>query len=168
MTRKPANEQTNKEYGIEEVRDLDEAWGELLPLLTAQVEYHAAILGLPMLPDWAERQRNRMSADGETLVLLARNGDEAIGFLNARLVENPFWFEERYGYIENAFVRSEQRGGGVGRKLLDAAESWALAQGVEQLQLTVLSANELGVAVWTQTGFVPQNIRMAKNLRRES
>ncbi len=157
---------TGSAITIDEVRDLDAAWDELLPLLTAQVEYHAAILGLPMLPDWAERQRVRMSAEGATLVLLARNGDEAVGFLNGRLVENPFWFEERYGYIENAFVRSEQRGGGVGRKLLDAAEAWAVSHGVEQLQLTVLAANELGVAVWTQTGFVPQNIRMAKNLKR--
>lgn len=153
------------QIAIETVSDLDAAWDELFPLLKAQVEYHAAILGLPMLADWAERQRARMSADGETLVLLARSGGEAIGFLNGRIVENPFWFEERYGYIENAFVRSEQRGGGIGRVLLDAAEAWGLAQGVEQLQLTVLAANELGVAVWTQTGFVPQNIRMAKNLK---
>lgn len=150
---------------LERVLDLDASWDELLPLLRAQVEYHAAILGLPMLPNWAERQRTRMSADGETLVLLARSGDEAVGFLNGRLVENPFWFEERYGYIENAFVRSELRGAGVGRALLDAAEAWGLAQGVDQLQLTVLAANDLGVAVWKQTGFTPQSIRMVKDLR---
>jgi ribosomal protein S18 acetylase RimI-like enzyme len=150
---------------IEEVSDLAAGWNELLPLIGAQVEYHAAILGLPVLPDWDERQRQRMSAEGETLVLIARSGAVAVGFLNARLVANPFWFEERYGYIENAFVRSELRAGGIGRALLDEAEAWCREQGLEQLQLTVLAANELGVAVWTRTGFQPQSLRMVKNLK---
>ena len=147
---------------IGRVLNLDAAWDELLPLLTARLEYHAPILGLPLLPNWAEKQRERMSAHGE---MLARHGDDVVAFLDGRLIENPFWFEERCGYIENAFVRSELREGGVGRAFLDAEEGWSLGLGVDQLQLTVLAANELGVTVWRQTGFAPRSIRMVKNLR---
>ena len=102
-TDKRADEQTGKGFVLQTVDDLD---AELLLLLAAQVEYHATLFGLTRPMDWPRRQ--------------------------TALVENPFWSGERYGYIENQFVRSDRR---------------------------------LGVTVWTQTGFAPENIRTVKNLR---
>jgi len=98
------------------------------------------------------------------LILVARVGGEAIGFMNGRVIRDPEVFEEAYGFIDNAYVRPQSRRKGVGRALLRRAEAWYESNGVAEIRLSVYAANNLGVRFWELAGFEPQSITMRKAL----
>ncbi|MBD2535403.1 GNAT family N-acetyltransferase [Nostoc flagelliforme FACHB-838] len=47
----------------------------------------------------------------------------------------------------------EQRGQGLGSEFYQAFENWVSAQGVKQVSLSVVEANELGLQFWKSLGF---------------
>lgn len=68
------------------------------------------------------------------------------------------------GYIAGVFVRLESRRSNVGRLLVEAAEEWLRAQGIETAELHVLCANEEAVRFWIDTGYEPLALGMRKKL----
>lgn len=47
----------------------------------------------------------------------------------------------------------EQRGQGLGTELYQAFEDWVSAQGIKQVSLSVVEANELGLQFWKSLAF---------------
>ncbi len=152
------------EIEIEEITDLEAAWPEVAPLLLALHEHHTPITGIEMLDEWEERQRSHIATGEDALILIARTGDRAIGFVNAQISHNPGILREHFGFIHNMYVDAELRGEGLGRRLLNAIEDWCRSRNVGELRLNVVVANVVGVAVWRATGFSTDSYRMSKRL----
>jgi aminoglycoside 6'-N-acetyltransferase I len=60
---------------------------------------------------------------------------------------------DRVAYLEGWFVRPEARRRGVGRRLIEAAEEWARAQGCRELASDTQPDNTGSVAAHTAIGF---------------
>jgi GNAT superfamily N-acetyltransferase len=152
---------------IEVVSDLDARWPEIAPLLHALHRHHEPLVGRRLLPDWEARQREQVGAllaTGDHRVLLARFEGAVVGFANGSVRRDPAVMVETFGAIDNVFVVPDQRGTGVARLLVDALETWFLAQGAAEAQLSVVAANTDAVEAWRALGFEPLAHRMRKSL----
>ena len=88
------------------------------------------------------------------VTLLAERVGEVVGIL--RCVESagsPLLFPERYGYVSSVYVRPEARRRGVLRRLLEQAERWCAARGLDELRLHSTADGESGNAAWSALGF---------------
>jgi ribosomal protein S18 acetylase RimI-like enzyme len=62
-------------------------------------------------------------------------------------------------------VSAEERGRGIGRRLLQAGVEWAKEAGVEKLVLSVYPHNEVAIALYRSFGFVEEG-RLARHSRK--
>ncbi|MEX2446923.1 MAG: GNAT family N-acetyltransferase [Dehalococcoidia bacterium] len=153
---------------ITEVTDLDAQWPEIAPLFRALHEYHGPLTGGALAADWEAVQRDHIGSVEDGLVLSARSGDGLVGVANAHIGRvAPVFRELAFGFLDNMYVLPEVRGQGVGGTLLAAVEDWCRGRGVEDLRLSVLVANALGVDVWRASGFEPVSYVMSKRLVSE-
>lgn len=93
--------------------------------------------------EWLSYFENQLVDSKYSTVLLAEDGDGAhVGVMEVRIVgEHPIFQLDRHGQIHGMFVREDARGEGVGRALLDAAESW-LAEGPRDVDFYRVDAIE--------------------------
>src|SRR2546427_1709873 len=153
------------EWVITEVIDLGPAWPDIAHLLLALHEHHLLLTGQRLLPEWAEKQKRHiesMRQSGLSLLLLARSGPTAVGFIYGQITENPTLFEERVGFIHDAFIAPEFRGSGLFSELLQAMETWFKSNSVPEVRLGVVSANEHARDIWQAKGY-----EILSELRRE-
>ena len=68
-------------------------------------------------------------------------------------------------YVGELVVNSDVERRGVGRMLLEAAETWARDQGFTTVTLDTGAANTAARAFYLAAGFVEEDIRLAKRLR---
>ncbi len=97
-------------------------------------------------------------------VLVADAGGEVVGMATVQVVVSTAEGGAA-GLVEDVVVRSDWRGRGIGRGLLQALEEWARARGVTRLQLLADSSNApaLGfyrAARWTPTRLVALRRRL--------
>jgi aminoglycoside 6'-N-acetyltransferase I len=131
---------------IRELRpDEYDAWLDLRALLWP--EQSRADLAHEQAEMQSDPNRNR------TFVAVAENG-ELSGFVEVSIRD---WAEgcatRPVGYLEGWYVVPEQRGTGVGRALIRAAEQWAREQGCTELASDADPENELSRRAHTACGF---------------
>jgi ribosomal protein S18 acetylase RimI-like enzyme len=148
---------------IEPVNDLDAAFPELAALLEELHAYHQPLRPHEFVPDWRSRW-NGYLRQGERLILLARKGQEAVGYLNGTIRRNAALFQETFGYIDDAYVRPDLRRLGIGARMLLQFEAWCREQGVLEVRLSVASGNDLGFSFWQKSGFKPMSHTLTKSL----
>jgi ribosomal protein S18 acetylase RimI-like enzyme len=148
---------------IEPVNDLDAAFPELAALLGELHAYHQPLRPHEFVPDWQSRWKSYLR-QGERLILLARKGQEAIGYLNGTIRRNAALFQETFGSIDDAYVRSDLRRLGIGGQMLARFETWCREQRVLEVRLSVAAGNDLGLSFWQKSGFKPMSHTMAKSL----
>jgi GNAT superfamily N-acetyltransferase len=66
-------------------------------------------------------------ADGDACLLLAVDGDKRLGYLLG-FRHLTFYANGPVAWVEEVFVRGQERGGGIGRALMSAFEQWAAAR----------------------------------------
>jgi len=79
---------------------------------------------------------------------------EAVGIL--RCMEgrgSPLLDPPRYGYVASVYVVPEARRAGVLHALLEAAEAWSRARGLDELRLHAAADNGTANAAWQAVGF---------------
>ena len=61
-------------------------------------------------------------------------------------------------YLDELYVRPDDRRGGIGTQLVDAVSDWTDRIGARRIRLNVLSANEEARAFWAAQDAVPLNL----------
>ena len=141
----------------------------LEPLWVAVHHRHAAVmpeLG-PYVTDresWDERRAlyARLLAKPDTVLVLARRGDEVVGYGLAHVmpvaetwVADTWRTGDRVGEIESLGVLPELRGRGIGSRLLDVLEQELTDAGVHDLVLGALPGNTDAIRLYERRGFRP-------------
>jgi diamine N-acetyltransferase len=103
----------------------------------------------------------------EMNLLVAEEDGKIVGFLWGILrnaPDTPFHTPRRYLLVDMLGVTESHRGKGIGRALMEAAEKWAKAQGVTQVELTMWDFNEGARAMYDKMGYETVQRRLWKSL----
>lgn len=109
-------------------------------------------------------ERLRHDADFPNQAFVARAADGSLaGFVWVAKDHN-----DTTGHLEalllNQYVAEPYRGQGLGRRLMETAEEWAIQQGLPRISLAVGSANRLGQRLYESLGYAVETLRMTKRL----
>ena len=113
---------------------------------------------------WAERRKvyADLLAKPDTVLLLAGPDDALVGYGLAHVTATEeTWIPDtwvtgpRIGEIESLAVLPEHRGRGLGTELLDRLERELRAQGVHDIVIGVLPANDGAVRMYERRGYRP-------------
>ena len=140
--------------GIEQLDVVEPLWKSLQ-------EHHAELEEVPDVraldASWKRRraQYERWLREGTAYLLVASDGDHAVGYLMLRLGDGPSTWEigERAGEVETLAVLPEARSSGVGEALMRAAIEVADANGVRALGVGVVHSNEAAIRFYERAGF---------------
>jgi ribosomal protein S18 acetylase RimI-like enzyme len=78
--------------------------------------------------------------------------------------QEDYFTHERHAHVEVLAVETEAQGQGVGRRLMDAAESWAKSRGYRRITLNVFTQNERARQLYERLGYEPETVRYLKEL----
>jgi ribosomal protein S18 acetylase RimI-like enzyme len=148
----------------------------LEPLWVGVHHAHAASMPelAPYVSDaetWSERRALYVSLfeKPDTLLLLARDGDELIGYALAHvLAVEETWIPDtwrtgaRIAELESLAVTAERRGEGIGSALMDALERALAASGLDDVMLGVLPGNAGAIRLYERRGFRPTWMYMSR------
>lgn len=145
-----------------DIKEILPVWGELA--------VHHAGLDPAFTPsvDWPHEYgaylRTLIGRD-DALAVIARDGDELVGYAVGRITHLPPFFEHRRrGYIHDVYVRMPHRHRGIGRRLINEILAWCARQGVTVVELTVAANNQEGESFWRKLGFKTYMLQMKKPL----
>lgn len=88
------------------------------------------------------------------MALVADNGGRLVGFAEVSI--RPYaegCRSHRVAYLEGWFVRPEDRGLGIGRALVEAAQRWGRDQGCTEMASDADPTNEISIAAHRALGF---------------
>ena len=101
------------------------------------------------------------------MVLVAELSEAVVGFVTILAKVKSEEIEEgdiEYGLVSDVVVASKYRKQGIGRKLLEAAESYAKSNGVRWLRIGVLAENHSADGLYDSMGFKRLYIEREKEL----
>jgi len=107
----------------------------------------------------------RQLNDPETVVLVAERDGAVVGYLYGTIA-GPDWMSLRgeAGVIQDIIVDPAHRGGGIGRKLLEAGLDWLKQHGAPRAVLSTAQRNDAAQRLFTSVGFRPTMIEMTREL----
>lgn len=105
--------------------------------------------------DLQEGQRWTLDDPQRNAVFVARSADgQLVGFVEAALRD---WAEgcptRPVGYVEGWYVAPDRRRKGVGRRLIEAAERWAISRGCTEMGSDAELSNELSHRAHAALGY---------------
>lgn len=109
----------------------------------------------------------RAHAEAATVLVAALDNGAIAGFVHLR-PGHDYYTERDLGHIADFVVGEEYEGQGIARRLLAAAEQWALEKGYRWLRLSVFEDNERAVRVYEHMGFRTEILRMVKPLNSDA
>jgi len=128
----------------EATSEIQEALGRLLPQLN------------PNLPPPDVERLQRLLADPDVSLLIARDGNEIVGTTTVVVYTTPFWIKAR---IDEVVVDESARGQGVGEQLVEVALDVARKRGAQiaELQSARTPAREAAHRLYERLGFQVRN-----------
>ncbi|AOT70136.1 GNAT family N-acetyltransferase [Geosporobacter ferrireducens] len=99
--------------------------------------------------------------DGSALIIAAYSGGKVIGFLWA--YRRLFLGEERL-HISHIVVDAAFRGYGIGTRMIDFIEKYALEKNIKVIELLTTSKNERTIEFYNKHGFSVTRVQFEKNL----
>lgn len=119
--------------------------------------------------DWAARSGEAYVAgalSGDSVVLLARDGQAIVGHLVGRLYGPGSVHPVRGAELESIHVYPGHRGGGIGSLLVEAFLTWAVEHGAVRASVTAYSANEAALRFYARHGFAARSVILDRPLPR--
>ena len=99
-----------------------------------------------------------------TMILLAEDASGTpLGFIHLNTTQDYFT-REQHGHISDVAVAPAGEGRGVGRRLIEAGEEWARAQGFRLLTLNVFPDNRRALNLYERLGYGQDTIKYVKEL----
>lgn len=137
------------------IREINTADSEALANLTKQVEASSEyMLWEPaernMDPNKQRKMIEKMVKSKNSTIFVAEEKNTLIGFIMS--VGGPANRNKHSAYIVIGILK-EYRGQGVGTKLFQYLEQWALHHDIHRLELTVVTRNEIGISLYQKMGF---------------
>lgn len=99
----------------------------------------------------------------DVLILVATAGADVVGFAHITTVKD-YYTQKANAHVADIAVASQWAGQGIGTRLLDRAEAWAIARGDDWLSLSVFPQNAHAVRLYERYGFEPDIARYLKPL----
>lgn len=120
--------------------------------------------------NYKEAEQNReflkeIISKGSFGVLVAKDEEQVVGFIIVQEQSTPPYtclVQHKFAYIIDLVVDEQQRGRGLGKSLLDAAEHWAKNKGLDYLELGVLEENAPAKDLYLKEGYT-----VATNIMRK-
>jgi ribosomal protein S18 acetylase RimI-like enzyme len=149
-----------REATLADAATLSALWGE------ADSLHHAALPGVfapPANPARAPQDVAGILGDPDQGLLIAHAGARILGLVHVTLRERyPPMVEQRFAVVEAIVVAAADRGSGVGRVLMDAAEGWARDRGAGEVWLDVWEFNEGAIGFYGALGYETVSRRMRR------
>ncbi len=140
---------------------------DLASLRTAFLALHVhqqVISDVPVIADpdraWGERLATyrRAFSDGDPILRIARDGDDAIGYAMAFEhvgTDDTFALAPRYGELYTLTVVAERRNEGIGTLLCDAIDAAMAERRIDRLMIATMARNADAVRFYERRGLVP-------------
>jgi GNAT superfamily N-acetyltransferase len=129
-----------------EERDLEALIGLLQALFSIEADFRPD-------PDRQRRGLARLLTEpARAAVLVAERRGAVVGMVTAQLVVSTSEGGAS-AWVEDLVVAEAERGRGIGRRLLDAIEAWARAEGATRLQLLADRENATALAFYARLGW---------------
>lgn len=113
------------------------------------------------------RQMLEICQEKNGRIFIAEQDGKVVGYAFARIERHPeriFTTLTEYVYVQDLVLLPDARGKGMGRKLLQEVEQYALDSGMRTILLTVLSKNPSAKKFYRKSGFTELDIVMRKKL----
>jgi ribosomal protein S18 acetylase RimI-like enzyme len=120
--------------------------------------------------DEFERSREEIGAqivDDDTALFVVEEDGVVLGLVMAVMQSSPPWsgfVKRRFVEVVDLAVAPGARRRGIARRLMHAAEEWALSRSADSVDLTVVEGNEAALALYQGTGYDLRSYRMWKRL----
>ena len=157
-------------YRIEPYRPADHA---AIVDFAAAIQEHERVLvpalrtGEEIKASYTERILARV-AERNGLILVARDGDRAVGFACAWVDEDsdPLLRDEarHHAYVSDIYVAPEARRRGVARRLLDAIATEMRRRGCRRIRICSKATNAEALACYDDCGFRAYEVILEKPL----
>ena len=76
----------------------------------------------------------------------------------------PVMAPRRYAVVDSVCVTAEARRQGIGRRLMEHADAWAVAQGATSVELSVYEFNDPALALYRDLGYETLSRKLSKPL----
>jgi GNAT superfamily N-acetyltransferase len=107
----------------------------------------------------------RRVRDSGGSALVAEQEGQLAGLLFVVVEDDAVFVREelrQHAHVAEFFVREAQRGRGVGKALLGAAERFTASRGLARLSVSVLSGNSDALAAYVRLGFKAYSVDLTK------
>jgi ribosomal protein S18 acetylase RimI-like enzyme len=101
---------------------------------------------------------------GSTILIAEDENGTPAGFIHLQ-TQTDYFNGEKHGYISDVAVSQAFEGQGIGRMLLDAAETWSREQGFRLLTLYVFAGNTHAQRIYEKHGFAQEVVKYVKPIR---
>jgi ribosomal protein S18 acetylase RimI-like enzyme len=100
-------------------------------------------------------------------LFLAEVNGSAVGFVHGIMWDTPaipILVPRRYAIVDSIGVKSDFRGGGSGRMLIQQIHAWAIAKGATAIELNVHAFNTGAINFFRKLGYEAVSQRMSQSL----
>jgi ribosomal protein S18 acetylase RimI-like enzyme len=151
-----------REATLDDCDRLGELWGE------ADALHHAAlphVFAVPANPARSAQDVSGILGDPGQSLLVAQDRTRLAGLIHVTLRERyPPMVAKRFAVVEAVVVAAEDRGSGVGKVLMAAAEQWARDRGADEVWLNVWEFNDSAIGFYEALGYETVSRRMCRVL----
>jgi ribosomal protein S18 acetylase RimI-like enzyme len=143
---------------------------EIEPLWLSLFRHHREVGPGPFIDEartWALRRPvyEHCLDNPDAFVLLARRQGRAVGYAAVKILDgaDDTWpTGDRFAEVEGLAVLPEERGQGLGTRLLDAVDERLAELGITSLFIAVMVGNDAAQHFYERRGLVPSTLRLMR------
>jgi ribosomal protein S18 acetylase RimI-like enzyme len=132
--------------------------------------HHAAwpeVFAPPGMPEGNRDHWARSVGKDDATTIVAEEDDSLVGFITVSVATESHTLLQpiRYAKVGSVGVTVARRGKGIGPKLMELAEEWAIEHGAVEVRLTVWAFNETALRMYAELGYETRSKNLGKRLR---